>query len=151
LRIELGITKEHLDLVYNDSYILENLSQDNRKIEPIINPLVTYYSAFNGDEFMGCFMHIKFTIYEVELHSLLLKKAIKNSRTFGKMIIDETFKDETVLRITANIIGDLKKSINYCKKLGFRQEGIKKHSILKNGIITNVNILGLTREEWSKK
>lgn len=145
-----GVLPELLSDVYSNDYIIKNIMQDGREFKPIEHPLVTYYSALVDNCFVGCFMHIQFTKYEVELHSLLTKSALAESRELGKLMINKTFEDENVLRITANILGDLKKSINYCKKLGFELEGIKKDCVFKNGIITNIHILGLTREKWSK-
>lgn len=146
--IELRPSKiEEIYEVYHDKYIIDNISQDGRNINPIFHPLVKYYSAFVNNEFVGCFLHIQFTKYEVELHSLLKKKAIKQSVILGQMIIDETFKDSNVIRITANILSSLPKAINYCLKLGFNIEGIKKNSSLKNGIIQDIYILGLYKNE----
>lgn len=141
------ITTEQLTTLYSDPYIMKAFKIDNKTPEPILHPLVTYYTAFKDKEFMGAFIHIQQSQYDAELHIMLLKKAITHSREFGRMMIEESFKDKDVLRITAPAYGDLHTAMNYAIKLGFNLEGIKKDVALRDGKTINEYIYGITRGE----
>jgi len=149
LKILPTITEENLNSIYSDDYIVKAIKQDNRDFKPVNHPLATYYSAFIDNIFIGAFLHIQHSINEVELHSLLKKSAIKYSRELGNMIIKKTFEDKNITRITANIISTIKTALNYCLILGFKTEGIKRNACYKNGILTDIFIMGIIKSDRS--
>lgn len=142
-----GITPEHLQQVYSDSYITK-VGHDHRPAAPINHPLVTYLTATIGDRFAGAFMAIRFSSTEMELHSLLHKSAIKHSRVLGLAFLAWAFA-QPILRVTAYIIEGLEAAKNYCLKLGFKHEGTRRHACMQGGIIKDVYVLGMTRQDWS--
>lgn len=143
-----GITQEHLQEVYSDSYITK-VGHDGRAAAPIDHPLVTYLTATVGGKFMGAFMAIRFSSTEIELHSLLKKSAILHSRELGRAFLAWAFA-HPILRVTAYIIEGLESAKNYCLKLGMTLEGFRRDACLQNGKIKGVYVLGMTRTEWSK-
>jgi hypothetical protein len=82
-----GITPEQLAEVYADPYI-QRLSHDYYDAAPITHPLVTYLSAWVDGDFAGAFMAIEYSDTETELHSLLLRRALKSSRPLGQACIN---------------------------------------------------------------
>lgn len=144
-----GITEQNLTELYQDGYI-QRVSYDDRPASPVSHPLASYVSAFINDMFVGAFLIIRFTRREVEIHALLLKQALIHSREFGKMIIDSVFANKDVMRITANVLQGLESAKNYCLKLGFKLEGIKRSVCLIKGKPTDLYILGLLRQDWRK-
>ncbi len=151
LTLSNNITNEELTAIYTDSYIKNAIKQDNTEFLPIKHHLVTYYKASIKDKFAGAFLSIAFSQSEIELHSLLFKDSIKYSRQLGKMIIDKSFNDNNkIQRITVLIIDGLNTAKNYCEKLGFKLEGIKRNSYLKNKEYKDVFIYGITKKDWSK-
>ena len=149
LTLNDNITQEQLTEIYNNSYIKDAVKQDNREFMPIKHPLITYYSAQIHDRFVGAFLQIRFSQWEIELHSLLKKDAMAFSREFGKMIIDKSFNDnKEVQRITVFIIDGLNTVKNFCEKIGFKLEGIKRKACLKNNAYKDVYMYGITREDW---
>lgn len=138
-------TAKEIEETYNNPYIINAVSEDNRPFFPIVSEFVEYKAAYHDNVFMGLFLILDYNIYEKELHSLLLKNSIKFSRQFGEMIIDYIFEDPTVLRVTALIADDLPKTINTAKKAGFVQEGIKKNATIKKGKVLDIHILGARR------
>jgi RimJ/RimL family protein N-acetyltransferase len=93
-------------------------------------------------------MVIKQSAVELELHSLLKKSSLKESRALGLACIAWAFSHPVVLRVTAYIIEGLEAAKNYCLKLGFKQEGCRRCACVQGGIIKDVYMLGMTRQEW---
>ena len=145
-----GITEYNLKTIYEDKYIIEAIRYDGNTPSPIIHPLVQYYSAFINDVFVGAFIKILYSEYERELHSLLLKSAIRCSRDFITMMIDECFLDKKILRITFTIMEGMNTVSNTLIKIGARLEGTKKDAIKKDGQIKDIHIYGLTKKEWEE-
>jgi hypothetical protein len=143
-----GITQEHLQQVYSDSYITK-VGHDGRPAAPVEHPLVTYLTARVGDQFMGAFMAIRFSSTEMELHALLHRKAVSHSRELGRAFLSWAFS-HPILRVTAYIIEGLETAKNYCLKLGMKLEGFRREACLQNGQVKGVYILGMTRADWSK-
>jgi len=144
-----GITEENLSIVYSDPYITK-VGHDHRKAEPIIHPNVLYLSAWVGGVFAGAFMVIQQSDVEFELHALLKRSAIKYSRQLGDACLSWAF-DHPILRVTAYIIEGLEAAKNYCIKLGFKEEGCRRCACVQNGVVKNVYVLGMTRQEWESK
>lgn len=148
IRIVKGITQEHLEDVYSDTDIRKAFIYDGGTFEPIHNQLVTYYSAFYDDIFLGAFLCIKISQYDVEIHLLLNKLSAIYSRRLTKMMFDDLF-EEDILRISSKFIdGNKPTMINFAKKLGAKQEGKLRNAIKSNGIIRDIVIYGITKEDW---
>lgn len=145
--VTVGITQEHLSDVYSDPYITK-VGHDHRASAPINHPNVTYLSAWVGDTFAGAFMAIKFSALEIEWHSFLKKSSIPYSRTLGKAFLDWAFTANPISRVTAYIIQGLETAKNYGLKLGMKYEGCRRNACLQNGVLKDIYILGITREEW---
>jgi hypothetical protein len=144
--VTLGISQQHLLEVYQDPYIAR-VGHDHRPAAPIDHPNATYLSAWVGDSFAGAFLVIKQSAVELELHALLKKSALKQSRDLGLACLAWAFA-QPILRVTAYIIEGLEAVKNYCFKLGFKLEGCRRNACVQNGVIKDVYVLGMTRQEW---
>lgn len=144
-----SISEEHLLEVYSDPYI-NKVGHDHRPAAPIQHPQVTYLSAWIGDQFAGAFMAIKYSTLELEWHSLLKKSALPYSRDLGMAFLNWAFNTRPIARVTAYIIAGLETARNYGLKLGMKDEGCRRHACMKNGVLKDIYILGMTREEWRK-
>lgn len=142
-----GITKGHLWELYTDPYITK-VGHDHRAAAPVDHPNVIYLSAWIGNTFAGAFMVIKQSAVEFELHALLKRSSIKQSRALGMACLAWAFA-HPILRVTAYIIEGLEAAKNYCLKLGFKHEGTRRHACMQGGIIKDVYVLGMTRQDWS--
>jgi hypothetical protein len=141
-----SITDEHLLEVYADPYI-NKIGHDHRPAAPIIHPNVTYLSAWIGSTFAGAFMVIKQSAVELELHSLLKKSSIKESRKLAAKCLAWAFA-HPILRVTVYIIEGLEAAKNFALKLGFKNEGCRRCACVQGGIVKDVYVLGMTRQEW---
>ena len=142
-----GVSEEDLQKLYADPYIAK-VWHDLRPAAPIYHDRVTYFGAYHGNTFLGAFMAVKANGYELELHSLLKRFALKHSRKLARMFIDCAFINHTILRITAYVIEGLEKAKNFCLKVGLKLEGIKRAACSQNGAIKDVYVFGMTRQEW---
>jgi hypothetical protein len=144
--VTVGITDQHLMEVYSDPYI-SRIGHDHRPAAPIQHPNATYLSAWVDGKFSGAFIAIKASPVELELHALLKKSAIKQSRHLGLSFLAWAFA-QPILRVTAYIIQGLETAKNYCIKLGFKIEGCRRCACLQNGVVKGVYVLGMTRQDW---
>ena len=144
--VTLGISQQHLLEVYQDPYIAR-VGHDHRPAAPIEHPNAIYLSAWIGNSFAGAFLVIQQSDVELELHALLKKSALKHSRELGFACLAWAFT-QPILRVTAYIIQGLETTKNYCLKLGFKDEGCRRSACVQNGVIKDVYMLGMTRQEW---
>lgn len=142
-----GASTEQLVEVYTDPYIAR-VAQDHRPHRPIFNTGAVYLAAWVNGRFAGLFLAIQHSMIEMELHSLLKRWAIPYSRDLGRQFLAWAFSHPDLLRVTAPIIEGLESAKNYCLKLGFVVEGVRRNATTHQGKIKNVHILGMLREEW---
>jgi len=147
VRVTEGVRDDDLKALYRDPYI-SRVGHDYRPASPIDHPLVTYLSAWVDDVFVGAFMAIQQTAIEIEVHALLKRKAIMRSRELGMAFIDWCFT-KPIERITAWVIEGLESAKNYCLRLGFTFEGVRRSACIQNGSLKNLYMLGMTRQQWS--
>lgn len=148
--LTVGITQENLKNLYDDSYI-QRAGYDKRPLVPVVHPLVTYLTATANDSFAGAYMLVRHTDIEFEIHSLIKKKYISHALTLGNMAIDWAFAHKEIERITAYVSADLESVKNYCLKIGFKLEGIRRNACKKAGKLIDVYVLGIIRADWSMK
>lgn len=144
--VTVGITEHDLMEVYLDPYITR-VGHDHRAAAPIQHPNATYLSAWVGGSFAGAFIAIKQSAVELELHALLKKSALKQSRHLGVACLAWAFA-QPILRVTAYIIEGLESAKNYCIKLGFKEEGRRRCACVQGGVVKDVYVLGMTRQDW---
>ena len=147
--VTVGITDQHLAEVYSDPYI-KKIGHDHRPAAPIQHPNATYLSTWVDGKFSGAFIAIKASPVELELHALLKKSALKQSRNLLLSCLEWAFA-QPILRVTAYIIQGFETAKNYCIKLGFKVEGCRRCACVQNGVIKDVYVLGMTRQDWGSR
>lgn len=141
-----GVTADHLSMVYADPFV-RRATRDGQEFAPINHPAVTYLSAWHKGAFVGAYLAVRFTQFEMELHALLMRKAAPFCRTFSRLFVSWAF-GKGVQRVTANIIDGLDSVVNHCLKIGFVTEGFKRDALRVGGEIRGVHILGMTRVDY---
>lgn len=142
-RLTEGMSDGHLNAIYSDPYIAR-VGHDNMPARPIAHSKVTYLSAWVGGSFAGGFMVVRGSV-DYELHALLKRGALPWSRELGRLCLDWAFANP-IIRVSA-LVTDAK-VVNYCLKLGFKREGIRRLACVRNGIACDVHILGMLRKEY---
>jgi hypothetical protein len=135
--------------LYRDPYI-SRIGHDHRPAEPLQHPAVRYLGARVDGELVGAFLIIESGFIEVDVHALLSEYAMPHSRALGRLCLDHIFADPAIQRVTAYVIEGLTTARNYCLKLGFQFEGIRRNACQQNGRLLGVHILGMTRNDWEK-
>lgn len=149
LEVRPMLDLERLAALCLDPYV-SRVGHDDRPVAPIDHPSVKYYGAYVDGELAGAFMLIESGYIEVDVHALLLRSAVLYSRELGTLFLDIVFREPTLERVTAYIIDGLNAARNYCFKLGFKYEGTRRRACKQNGKILDVNILGMTRNDWKE-
>ena len=133
--------------LFSDPYITR-IGHDHRAASAIDHPNVKYLSARLNGEQVGAFMIIESGFVEIDIHALLTKRALPHSRDLGRLCLMWAFAQQHIQRVTAYIIDGLNTAKNYCMKLGFKNEGMRRNACMKNGALIGVHILGMTRQDW---
>lgn len=136
-----------LNNLFSDPYIAR-IGHDHRPLKPIDHPHVKYLSARLNGEQVGAFMVIESGFVELDLHAMLSKRALPHSREFGRLCLMWAFSHKHIHRVTAYVIDGLASAKNYCIKLGFKNEGMRRDACMKNGELVSVHVLGMTRQDW---
>lgn len=148
LEITIGASWEHTVEMFSDDKVVRAMGYDGYVPSPILHPLVTTLSAWVNGEFAGLFLAIRYSKYEIELHSLLKYQFIKHSRDLGKMVVEWSFSLPDMMRVTAHIMEGQETARNYALKVGFKLEGVRRNACIKNGSPRSVYMLGITKEDW---
>jgi RimJ/RimL family protein N-acetyltransferase len=131
--------------ILRDPWVRAKLAQDGREPGYIDHPLVSYHGAHVDGRLVGVFIAVQFTRWEVEVHAALLRAAIPHGRALGRLFLETVFADPDVLRATAYVLGTLPSAANYCRRLGFADEGVRRSACLVGGMPTDIVVLGLVR------
>lgn len=140
---------ESLTELFKDPYIAK-IGHDHRALAPIEHPHVKYLSAKLNGQQVGAFMVVESGFVEIDIHAMLSKQALEHSRDFGRLCLIWAFAQKHINRVTAYIIEGLDSAKNYCLKLGFKNEGMRRGACLKNGRLVGVHVLGMTRSDWEQ-
>lgn len=135
--------------IFKDPYIAK-IGHDHRALAPIEHPHVKYLSAKLNGKQVGAFMIVESGFVEIDIHAMLSKQALEHSRDFGRLCLIWAFAQKHINRVTAYIIEGLDSAKNYCMKLGFKNEGMRRGACLKNGRLVGVHVLGMTRRDWEQ-
>lgn len=140
-----------VDRILADPWIAPKIEQNGRGAEYIDHPLLSYWGAYIDGGLVGVFTLIRFTDIEREVHAALLRKALPHSRELGRLFLDRVFADPQVLRATAHVIGSLTSAVNYCLRLGFQIEGVRRDACVQKTRVLPIVTLGLLRREWLER
>lgn len=138
-----------LAALYRDPYV-SRVGHDHRPAAPIEHPNVRYLGARVDGELVGAFLVIESGFIETDLHALLTRRALPHSRALGRLCLDHAFSNPEIERVTAYVIEGLSAARNYCLKLGFKTEGLRRNACRQHGRLVGVHILGMTRNEWEE-
>lgn len=106
-----------------------------------------FMAIYESEQLHGFYAIVPLNAVTAEIHTCLLptirgKKAI----LAGALLLDYLFsRYEKAISWIPEIN---KKAVWYAIRLGFEVEGISKKSFLKDSILINQKLVGLTKEEW---
>jgi len=126
--------------------VAARIRHDDRTPGYIAHPALTYRGAYMDGLLCGLFMSIQHSPWEVEVHAALLPHVIRHARDLGALFLASLWRDQPDLqRITAPVLSTLPSAANYCRRLGFEDEGVRRNAVRVNGALVDVVYLGLLR------
>lgn len=137
---------EELQQIYQNDYVLSAFGELHTR-NPLKSDIVKYYSCYVNGNFVGCFLEIMRSPIESEVHSLLFKKAAKYCRELARIFIRQLFESKPIVRVSTQVMQIHKSVINFCLKIGFVFEGIKKNADLKDGKLQDLILFRILRNE----
>lgn len=137
-----------IDSVLREPSIAAKLEHAGREPGYIDHPLASYWGAYVDAELAGVFLAVRFTQWEIEAHVAILREHVRHSRALAALFLSRCFEDEEVGRVTAYVMDTLPSAANFCRKLGFADEGRRHHAWRRDDEWRDVLILGLTRQDW---
>ena len=138
---------EALDAIYADPWV-SKVGHDHRPASPIKHPAARYLGAYVHGKLVGAFLIIESGFIDVDMHALLLRRAVAWSREFGRMCLDNIFANPVIERVNALVLEGLESALNYAVKIGFKPEGFRRNAAMRDGKLVGIYMLGITRAEW---
>jgi hypothetical protein len=139
---------ELIAALYRDPWV-SRVGHDHRPASPVHHPSAHYLGAYVHGAFVGAFLVIESGWVELDLHALLSRRALPACREFGRLCLAAAFAwSAEIQRVTAYVLQGLESARNYCRKLGFVDEGMRRDAARINGAPVGVYVLGMTRSEW---
>ena len=148
-RIEKTTDAEYINSLYSLPEMAK-LRHDNCIDAFIDNTAVEYQMAFINGEPVGAFLLIHLSPVDIEIHSLLTKKATLGSRILSKIVLDYCFS-KGVKRVSTCLLDGFRSMMNHLSKLGFYYEGCKRSAYTINGQEKDAWMYGLLRFHWGHK
>lgn len=136
-----------LTSLYADPYI-SRVGHDHFPASPISHPAARYLGAYVDGNLAGAFLLIESGFIELDLHALLSRKSLPHSRALGRLCLEFAFSAQHIQRVTGYVVEGLQTAVNYCLKLGFKNEGMRRDACQKGGKLVGVHTMGMTRKDW---
>lgn len=100
---------------------------------------------YQDEEIRGLFMLVPHNAVTAEIHTCLLLRG-KEAFQAGQLLLDYLFSNyQKAISYTPSTN---KKALFYALRLGFKKEGVLTQSFLKNGMLVDQVVVGLTKGEY---
>ena len=142
LSIEETYDEELVNSFYADKFIYNGVKRDGIKACFRSHPAIKYLLCKVDGRSVGFFVVAAGSAIDWEAHVCLSKLAIPYGRQFGSMVIEWIWK-QGAIRITVPTIKT--STVNFCKRLGFDVEGVRRNGAMIDGTLHDVTFLGLLK------
>lgn len=139
-----------IDSILKSPEIAAKLRHDGREPGYIDHPAATYWGGWVDGELAGVFLAVRFSQWEIEVHAAILRAHIRVGRNLSRLFLARLFDDDRVERITGYVMSTLPTAANFCLRLGFHREGVRRCALKVGGELRDVLIYGLTRRDWEQ-
>ena len=122
-----------------DDYTVGAKIQDAESLE--------WIGVHNDGACQGVFLLIPQNTVTVDVHTALLPSVRgKQSKQAGKLLLDLIFS--RYFKAVTSVPSNNRVAAWFAGSLGFKHEGVNRQSFLKNGVLLDQVLMGMTREEW---
>lgn len=142
LSIEETYDSEIINRFYSDEFIYNGVKRDGLENCFISHPDIHYLLCRIDGVEVGFFIAAASSTIDWEMHVCLTKAAIPKSRELAKMALDWVWSCGPI-RVTVPVVKQ--STVNFCKRLGFEVEGIRRSGTMIDGKLHDVTFLGLLK------
>lgn len=114
------------------------------------NDAVFWLAVYDDkNEFCGLYFLHPVNSVCYEMHTCLLPNAWgATANKLAQCLLSYAFEVMKVKKIVTNVPESNRLALNYAKRNGMVVEGVNRESFLKNGILEDLVMLGITFKEW---
>ena len=148
----IPITPEQVKMILADEELFSRVAEDGVSFEDYIPPAGRLYLGIWVDHTLIGF----WTVYgdnsvSFNIHCHVLEGYRNYSVEVGTVFLDYMFsKYDKIQKLNAKIPEMYPDVCTYIKKFGFKQEGVDRKSIMKNGELVDRLLFGLTRGDYNE-
>ena len=152
IHLKKAESAEEVGKILKDSELFDRIAEDSVDPEEYEIPFdghQCYMMIMLGDEPIGVWNLYPLNTVTLNLHCNILKEHRKHGKDAGRLIL-EWFTTECpsqYQKLNAEIPAVYESVYHFTKGFGFKDEGINRLSIMKNGELTDQHRLGITRSE----
>lgn len=88
---------------------------------------------------------------DVVLHVVMFDRRLRGREDTFKDIMAYFFKALKLNRMTSIIADDCRTAINLALRIGFKEEGLMRQAMLRDGKLLDMHVLGILREEFDEQ
>lgn len=147
LSIEETYDEELINSFYADKFIYNGVKRDGVQTGFRSNPAIHYLLCSIDGKKAGFFIAVESSEIDWEMHACLMKWATPHSRSLAQMAINWVWAHDPI-RITVPVVA--RSTVNFCKRLGFEIEGVRRNGAIIDGTLHDVTFLGLLKWDSSQ-
>lgn len=146
----ITITQDKVMEILKDEELFNRIAEDGIRYSEYYPPSDhTYLGIVKDDLVIGFWwLHID-NGSTINIHCNIIKEHRKHGIEAGWLFLDYVYNEfpEDIQKLNCKIPATYPDVYNFTKKFGFKDEGLDRKSIMKNGALVDRHILGITREE----
>jgi hypothetical protein len=142
LSIEETYDDELINSFYADNFIYNGVKRDGVQTGFRSHPAIHYLLCAIDGKTAGFFIAVESSEIDWEMHACLMKWATPHSRSLAQMAINWVWARGPI-RITVPVVA--RSTVNFCKRLGFEIEGVRRNGAMIDGTLHDVTFLGLLK------
>ena len=126
-------------------YISDDFSPSMDEFQPVIHKSVIYLGAYQKGEYLGLFMLHPVNGVTMEVHTCLLPAAWGNAKEFARIVIGWVWANTSTMRIITQVPKYNKLAKKLSLDAGMVEYGVNQSSFLKNNILHDIYLFGVSR------
>lgn len=108
-----------------------------------------YWLEVNENETLGVFLVHQHNSVCYEVHTCILPVAWgEKAATAARLLLDWVFKNTGCLKLVTHVPSYNRLAKKFARNAGMQHEGINRQSFLRNGVLLDQYLLGITKQEW---
>jgi RimJ/RimL family protein N-acetyltransferase len=108
-----------------------------------------YWLMVEDDKPAGVFLLHPHNFATYEIHTCLLPRIWgAGAMEAGRLVLRWMFENTRCLKIITHVPQDNPAALRFARRNGLKDEGVNRASFLKNGVLLDQHMLGITRREW---